>query len=213
MALGKRVVLASGNAGKLLELRQLLSGLDVQIVPQSELWINGVEETGLSFVENAIIKARNAARGTGLPAIADDSGLEVDVLGGEPGIRSARYAGKGAGDAANLRLLLERVAATGVDRPAARFQCAMAFMRYAADPMPAISQGTWEGWIVPEPRGDRGFGYDPVFFVPEYGCTSAELAPQIKNRISHRALAMRDLRVKLDEWADGRERSTHTGGR
>lgn len=201
MATAKRIVLASGNPGKLRELRHLLSGLDLDIVLQSELSVPEAAESGLSFVENAIIKARNAARCTGFPAVADDSGIEVDVLGGEPGIHSARYAGPAAGDRENLQLLIDRVVATGVDQPAARFQCAIAFLRHAADPMPIIAQGTWEGCIVLEARGANGFGYDPIFLVPDHGRTSAELAPEVKNRISHRARAMRELRAALSAWA------------
>lgn len=175
----------------------MMAGLDLDIVPQPDLAIPEAEESGNSFAANAVLKARHAARQAGLPAIADDSGLEVDALGGEPGIRSARYAGEGATDGQNLRLLLDRIARTGAVRPAARFQCAMAFVRDAADPSPVIAHGTWDGFLVMEPKGRNGFGYDPVFFVPTYGCTSAELPPEVKNRISHRARALAELRRAL----------------
>lgn len=197
----KRVVLASRNPGKLKEFRELMAGLDLEILPQSELPIPGAVETGASFVENAVLKARHASRHAGLPAIADDSGLEVDVLGGEPGIHSARYAGPDATDQQNLGLLLERIARSGAEHPAARFRCAVAWVNSAADPSPVIARGTWEGFVIGEPRGHNGFGYDPVFFVPTHGCTSAELPPEVKNRISHRGVAMAALRRKLSsKW-------------
>lgn len=197
MAAERRVVLASGNPGKLREFRDLMAELPWQVVPLSQFVVPEAAETGASFVENAILKARYAAHHTGLPAVADDSGLEVDVLAGEPGICSARYAGPAATDQENLRRLLDRIAATGADRPAARFQCAMAFMHSDSDAMPEIAQGTWDGYIVMQPRGSNGFGYDPVFFVPTHACTAAELPPEVKNRISHRAQAMNELRRKL----------------
>jgi XTP/dITP diphosphohydrolase len=192
-----RIVIASANPGKLRELAALLREWPVDLVSQSELGVTAADETGGSFVENALIKARHAAENAGLPAIADDSGIEVDVLGGAPGVRSARYAGPGAGDEDNLRLLLQRVRDTGIERPAARFRCAMVFVSHSGDAAPIIAQGTWEGWIAPEPRGRGGFGYDPVFFVPTHGCTSAELAPEVKNRISHRGQAMAALFLRL----------------
>jgi len=193
----QRIVIASSNAGKLRELTALLHEWPVQLVNQSDLGVTGVEESGASFVENAILKARHASGITGLPAIADDSGIEVDILDGAPGIRSARFAGPGAGDQKNLQLLLERVRATGVTNPAARFQCLMVFMTHAGDATPVIAQGTWSGHLAPEPRGSHGFGYDPIFFVPTHGCTSAELDPAIKNQISHRARAMAGLLQEL----------------
>jgi XTP/dITP diphosphohydrolase len=146
-----------------------------------------VEETGLSFVENAIIKARAAARHSGLPAIADDSGLEVDHLKGAPGIYSARYSG--AGDDANNARLLQELGATPEALRSARFQCVLVYMRHALDPSPVVCQASWEGFILFEPRGDRGFGYDPLFYIPEHNCSSAQLPPELKNRISHRAKA------------------------
>ncbi len=192
-----QIVIASGNTDKLSEIKALLNGLDIDVVPQSAFDISEADETGLSFVENAIIKARHAARLTKLPAIADDSGIEVDVLNGKPGIHSARYAGAGASDEMNLQLLLSRVRQTGEQYAIARFQCVMVYLRHAQDPTPLIAQGTWQGHLVDEPRGDFGFGYDPIFYVPDHGCTSAELPPQVKNSISHRAQALQLLLEKL----------------
>ena len=193
----KQVVLASENPGKLREMNELLNSLDIEVLPQSHFAVPEVAETGLSFVENSIIKARNAALHTNLPAIADDSGLEVDVLAGAPGIFSARYAGDSASDEENLELLIEMVKGTNEERPAARFQCSIVFLRNAEDAMPIIAQGTWNGHIVTTPKGDSGFGYDPVFYVPTHLCTSAELEPAEKNKISHRGQAMQELIDKL----------------
>ncbi len=181
------VVLASGNAGKLKELNRILGPLDMTLVSQAEFDVPEVPEDGLSFVENAIIKARAAAAHTGLPAIADDSGLEVDYLKGAPGIHSARYSGQG--DAANNAKLLHALEGVPDDQRGARFQCVLVFMRHAQDPTPVVCQGSWEGRILLEPRGVQGFGYDPLFYVPDQGCSSAELEPALKNRISHRARA------------------------
>lgn len=181
------VVLASGNAGKLRELGELLAPLAVTLKPQAQFHVPEVEENGLSFVENAIIKARAAAIHSDLPAIADDSGLEVDFLNGAPGIYSARYSGSGD-EANNLKLLAELGKAPREQRNA-RFQCALVYMRHGQDAMPLICQASWEGYILFEPRGDNGFGYDPLFYVPGQKCSSAELAPEVKNRISHRAQA------------------------
>ena len=185
------VVLASGNAGKLRELDKVLAPLDVSLQPQAQFNVPDAEETGLSFVENAIIKARAAAQHTGLPAIADDSGIEVDHLNGAPGIYSARYSG--AGDEANNVLLLQELGEIPEEQRSARFQCVLVYMRHALDPMPLICQGSWEGFILSEARGENGFGYDPLFYLPDYQCSSAQLAPGIKNRISHRAKASRLL--------------------
>lgn len=193
----QRIVLATGNAGKLREMQQLLAPLGFDIVAQRDLGVPDAEETGTTFVENAIIKARNATRHTGLPAIADDSGLEVDALQGEPGIYSARYAGAGAGDAENNARLLRELAARGTKDAAARFHCVLVFMRHAGDPVPLIAQGAWEGRIVDTPAGYRGFGYDPLFFCPDEGCTAAALPPERKNRVSHRAQAMASLVSQL----------------
>ena len=181
------VVLASGNPGKLRELGKILAPLSVTLTSQAEFDVPEVEENGLSFVENAIIKARAACEHTGLPAIADDSGLEVDYLNGAPGIHSARYSG--AGDAANNAKLLQELGNIPPPQRSARFQCVLVYMRHALDPTPLVCQASWEGRILTEPRGENGFGYDPLFFVPEYQCSSAELAPEVKNRVSHRAKA------------------------
>jgi XTP/dITP diphosphohydrolase len=187
----KKLVLASSNPGKLREFNAMLGALDLEVLPQSQFSIPDADETGLSFVENAILKARNAASHSQLPALADDSGLEVDALDGAPGIYSARYAGEGASDEANLRKLLGELREVPEGQRTARFQCVIAFMRHARDPVPLIAQGTWEGRILFEPRGSNGFGYDPVFFVPTQGCSSAELDPSVKNALSHRGQALR----------------------
>ncbi len=185
-----QIVLASNNQGKVREIGQMLAELELEVVPQSTFNIEDAEETGLTFVENAIIKARHASAAAGLPAIADDSGLEVDALNGAPGIYSARYAGKGASDEQNLQKLLNELENIPEEKRTARFQCLMVYMRHAQDPTPIICQGTWEGIITLEPRGDNGFGYDPVFFVPGHQCTSAQLAPKVKNQLSHRGQAL-----------------------
>ncbi len=192
-----KIVLASNNPGKVREFNELLAGAELQVVPQSEFGVPEIEETGLTFVENAILKARNAAAHTGLPAIADDSGLEVDVLHGAPGIYSARYAGTDADDEANLRKLLVALQEVAEAQRTARFQCLMVYLQHELDPTPLIFQGTWEGRILFEPRGDNGFGYDPVFYVPEQDCASAELLPEVKNRLSHRGQALRALVAAL----------------
>ena len=191
----KRIVLASGNDGKLKELRQILAKKDVTLIAQAEFAVSEVAETGLSFVENALIKARHACRETGLPAIADDSGIEVDALHGEPGIYSARYAGidgPAADTANNAKLLAELEQVAEQDRTA-RFQCVVVFLQHHEDPMPLICQGTWEGRILFSESGDNGFGYDPLFYVPTHDCASAELDPDIKNSLSHRGQALRKL--------------------
>lgn len=193
------MVLASGNRGKLAEFQSLLATLDIAVLPQSELAVPEAAETGLSFVENAIIKARNAARHTGLPALADDSGLEVDALDGAPGIHSARFAGDHGDDAANNRKLLSLMKDVPDDKRSARFQCVLVYLRRAEDPVPLICQGTWQGLIARQPGGDGGFGYDPLFFVPGRGCTVAELPADAKNRISHRARAMANLAASLQQ--------------
>jgi XTP/dITP diphosphohydrolase len=198
----QQIVIASNNRGKLKEIEALFVNQDISIVPQSSFDVPDADETGLSFVENAIIKARHAATLTNLPAIADDSGIEVDILNGTPGIYSARYAGVGASDEENLNLLLENVKQTGVQKAIARFQCVMVYLRHAGDPTPLIAQGTWQGYIAPEPKGENGFGYDPVFFVPDHDCTSAELAPEVKNNISHRGQALQLLLQKISAILD-----------
>jgi len=189
----KTIVLASNNPGKVREINQMLAGLSLTVKPQSEFGVPEAEETGLTFVENALLKARNASRLTGLPAIADDSGIEVDILNGAPGIYSARFAGKGASDEQNLRKLLTDLAAITEAERTARFQCLMVYLRHEFDPTPVICQGTWEGRILFEPRGSNGFGYDPIFFVPTHNCSSAELSPEVKNKLSHRGQALRAL--------------------
>lgn len=193
----EKVVLASGNAGKLREFDQLLGGLDITVVAQSAFDVPEADETGLSFVENAIIKARNASRHADLPALADDSGIEVDALRGAPGIRSARYAGEGASDRQNLEKLLDALDGVPEARRTARFQCVIVFIRHWSDPTPLICQGTWEGRILEEPRGENGFGYDPVFWVPGENCTSAQLDPAVKNQLSHRGQALAALLREL----------------
>jgi XTP/dITP diphosphohydrolase len=190
---GERIVLASNNAGKVREINQLLAEQQIEVVPQKEFAIPEAEETGLTFVENAILKARHATHLSGLPAIADDSGIEVDALRGAPGIYSARYAGVGAGDQANNEKLLQALKEVPEEQRSARFQCLMVYMAHAEDPTPIICQGTWEGRILFAPQGDNGFGYDPLFFVPGEGCSSAELTPEVKNRLSHRGQALRKL--------------------
>lgn len=189
----QRVVLATNNPGKAREFNVLLADCGYEVVPQSVFNVESVEETGLSFVENAILKARHAARCTGLPAIADDSGIEVDALHGAPGIYSARYAGLAASDADNVVKLLAALDGVADAARTARFQCLLVYMRHADDPTPLICQGTWEGRITHAPRGEHGFGYDPVFYVPQQRCTAAELPPGEKNRLSHRAQALAQL--------------------
>jgi XTP/dITP diphosphohydrolase len=194
---GEHIVLASNNAGKVREINQLLASRQIQVVPQSEFGVPEAEETGLSFVENAILKARNAAEHSGLAAIADDSGIEVDALRGAPGIYSARFAGAGASDAANLEKLLEELQGVPESERGARFQCLMVYLRHAEDPTPIICQGTWEGVIASSPAGANGFGYDPVFWVPSQGCTAAQLPAEVKNGLSHRGQALQKLLLAL----------------
>ncbi|MFV2060694.1 MAG: XTP/dITP diphosphatase [Gammaproteobacteria bacterium] len=189
----KKVVLASNNQGKVREIAQMVTNLKLEVVPQSDFNVIDVEETGLTFVENAILKARHAAMVTGLPTIADDSGIEVDFLKGAPGIYSARYSGEDASDKENLNKMLLALENVSKEQRTARFQCLMVFMQHADDPTPFIAQGTWEGVITEEPMGDNGFGYDPVFFVPDHNCTAAQLSSDIKNSISHRGQALKRL--------------------
>jgi XTP/dITP diphosphohydrolase len=192
-----RIVLATGNAGKLRELQALLLPRGVEVVAQSQFTSVSAEETGLSFVENAILKARHAARASGLPAVADDSGIEVDALDGAPGIYSARYAGPQASDQENLDKLLHAIRDVPPSRRGARYCCALAFMRWDLDPSPLVCQAGWEGRLIDTPRGAGGFGYDPIFELPDRGLTAAELSPIEKNLISHRAQALRELLEKL----------------
>ena len=192
-----KVVLATNNAGKARELNAMLAGSGIEIVPQSALKVTEIEETGQSFIENALLKARNAAAQTGLAAIADDSGLEVDALDGAPGIHSARYAGPGTSDAANLNKLLQALKGIPPERRGARFRCVIVYIRQPGDPAPLICEGVWEGHILETPRGQNGFGYDPVFLVPDTDCSSAELAQEAKNRLSHRGQALAKLIAEL----------------
>ncbi len=194
----QRVVLASSNKGKVREFSELLADRDMTVVPQSDFAVPDADETGLTFVENAILKARNAAAHTDLPAIADDSGLEVDFLNGAPGIYSARYAGEG-GSAANNMKLLQALSGVEKEQRGARFQCLLVYLRHADDPTPIICQGTWEGRILTSVRGEEGFGYDPLFFVPEEGCSAAELSAERKNELSHRGQALRCLLAALSK--------------
>ncbi|WP_200238284.1 RdgB/HAM1 family non-canonical purine NTP pyrophosphatase [Lamprobacter modestohalophilus] len=193
------IVLASDNAGKLREIESLLAPAGLHLIPQGQLGIGSAEETGLTFVENAILKARHAARCSGRAAIADDSGIEVDALQGAPGIYSARYAGAESSDEANCEKLLQALAEQPGAHRSARFQCVMVYLRHADDPTPLICQGTWEGLILDAPRGQRGFGYDPIFGVPTHGMSSAELEPETKNALSHRGQALRALVASLLE--------------
>ncbi|MES9884931.1 MAG: XTP/dITP diphosphatase [Sedimenticola sp.] len=194
---GEQIVLASNNAGKVREINQLLAEQSIKVLPQREFDIPEADETGLTFVENAILKARHAAALSGLPAIADDSGIEVDALKGAPGIYSARFAGPGCNDQDNNVKLLEALKDVPEAERSARFQCVMVYMRHAEDPTPVICQGSWEGRILTAPQGDNGFGYDPLFLVPDEGCTSAELSADQKNRLSHRGQALRKLMAAL----------------
>ncbi|MCC8472904.1 RdgB/HAM1 family non-canonical purine NTP pyrophosphatase [Xanthomonas arboricola] len=193
----KQLVLASGNAGKLEELRAMLVDLPLRIVAQGELGVDDVPETGLTFVENALIKARHASAVTGLPALADDSGLIVDALGGAPGLYSARYAGSPTDAQANNAKLLDAMRAVPAERRSARFYAVIVLLRHPEDPQPLIAEGSWEGVITTEPRGTGGFGYNPVFLDPLHGLTAAEMDTALKNRLSHRAVALATLQHKL----------------
>ena len=193
----KQILLASNNLGKIREVREILAEHYLAVIPQSDLNIADAAETGLTFVENAIIKARHAARLSRLPALADDSGLEVDALNGAPGVFSARYAGSGATDADNNAKLIQTLHGIPHNQRTARFRCVMAYLRHADDPSPVIAEGIWEGVMLDVPRGSEGFGYDPYFFVPDKECTSAELSLEIKNRLSHRGQALRRMAAEL----------------
>ncbi|MBV1931930.1 MAG: RdgB/HAM1 family non-canonical purine NTP pyrophosphatase [Porticoccaceae bacterium] len=189
----EKIVLASNNLGKVKEFQTLLKHADIELRPQADFNISEADETGLSFVENAIIKARHASEQAQLPAIADDSGLEVDFLKGAPGIYSSRFAGEHASDADNNAKLLELLAELPPAQRSARFQCLLVYLRHPQDPTPTICQGTWEGHILTSAQGDNGFGYDPLFFVPERQCSSAQLSAEDKNQLSHRGKAMKLL--------------------
>ncbi len=189
----QRTVLASNNPCKLREIQAMLDPQRYLLVAQSDLQIGEIAETGTTFVENAIIKARHAARESGCCALADDSGIEVDALQGAPGVHSARYAGNHASDASNNEKLLAELAGIPDHERSARFHCVIVYMRHALDPVPILCQGAWEGRILHEAMGDNGFGYDPLFYVPTHGCSSAQLDPAEKNRISHRGQALQKL--------------------
>lgn len=195
----KKIVMASNNAGKLKEFQILLSRCGFDVRPQAEFNLESVEETGLSFVENAILKARHACEHTGLPALADDSGIEVDALNGAPGIYSARFAGVDASDEDNNQALLSALSQYENEQRRARYQCILVFMRHAKDPTPIIASGSWEGEILKYASGTGGFGYDPLFWVPSHQCASAQLSKEEKNRVSHRAIAMQKLLEQLPQ--------------
>ncbi|CAE6915637.1 Pyrophosphatase that catalyzes the hydrolysis of nucleoside triphosphates to their monophosphate derivatives [Vibrio sp. B1FLJ16] len=197
----KKIVLATGNQGKVREMADLLSDFGFEVLAQSEFNVTDVAETGTTFIENAIIKARHAAQETGLPAIADDSGLEVDFLNGAPGIYSARYAGENATDRENLEKLLTAMEGVPEQERTARFHCVLVLMRHKDDPTPVVCHGVWEGRILTEAQGENGFGYDPVFFVPEDECASAELEPARKKQLSHRGKALKSLFAQLSAHA------------
>ncbi|MFN5744910.1 MAG: RdgB/HAM1 family non-canonical purine NTP pyrophosphatase [Methylococcaceae bacterium] len=192
-----RILLASNNPGKLREIRAMLAAHGIAVLAQSDFSISEAEETGLTFIENALIKARHAAAIAGVPVIADDSGLEVDALAGAPGVYSARYAGVGASDADNNALLLSELAGVPLHRRTARFRCVMVYLRHAHDPSPLIAQGVWDGLILDQARGEQGFGYDPLFLLADRDCTSAELQAEEKNRLSHRGKALHSLVAQM----------------
>jgi len=193
----KKIILASGNAGKVREINKLLSEHGITVVPQTEFGVPEAVEDGLTFVENALKKARHAAKLTGLPAIADDSGIEVDALGKRPGIYSARYSGEGATDTKNNEKMLTELEGVAEENRTARYWCVMIYLENENDPTPIITQGTLEGRILTAPKGDGGFGYDPIFWLPEQQCAAAELSMDAKNKISHRAIALNALAEKL----------------
>lgn len=193
----QRLVLASSNVGKLREFNSLLTDFGFEVVRQADLGVTDAEETGLSFVENALLKARHASQVTGLAALADDSGLVVDALDGQPGIYSARFAGQPTNDAANNAKLLAALKAVPPEQRTARFRCCIVLVRYPTDPVPLIAEASWEGQILTELKGQQGFGYDPLFYVPSHACTAAELDSIEKNRISHRGQALQRLQALL----------------
>ena len=197
--LPSKIILASNNVGKLCEFKNLFSEININITPQSEFNVEDAVEDGLSFVENAIIKARHAAKVTQHAAIADDSGIEIDALNGEPGIYSARFSGTHGDDKGHNQLVLKKMAGIAYEQRSARFQCVLAYMRHENDPTPLVCQASWEGFILEDARGENGFGYDPLFYVPEHNCSSAQLPKELKNKISHRAKALQLLLAALTE--------------
>lgn len=196
----EKIVIASGNKGKIREFQHIFTDFHIEVIPQTQFNVSNVAETGLTFVENAILKARHAAQQTQLPALADDSGIEVDALQGVPGLYSARFAGENASDEQNNTLLLEKLRDIPESQRTARFQCIIVFMRHALDATPLICQGTWEGYILTQARGENGFGYDPLFFVPTHQCSSAQLAPEVKNQISHRGQALQMFKQQVNKY-------------
>ncbi len=196
----EKIVLASNNAGKAREITEILASYHISVVPQSEFGVPEIPETGLTFVENALLKARNACHHTGLPALADDSGIEIDALKGAPGIYSARFAGENASDEENLQKVLTELKDIPEAQRNARFQCLMVLLQHENDPTPLIFQGTWEGQILNKPQGENGFGYDPVFYVPEHQCSSAQLTAEQKNALSHRGQALKALAEKMKSF-------------
>jgi XTP/dITP diphosphohydrolase len=195
--------LASGNKGKVREIRALLGDSDIEVISQGELGVESIEETGTTFVENALLKARHAALKTGLPAIADDSGLAVEALAGAPGIHSARFAGPNADDQANVDELLAALAETPDQQRGARFHCVIVAMLSARDPAPLISHADWPGRIARVRAGESGFGYDPVFYIPDLDATAAQIPPELKNKVSHRGRALAKLQTALQEKLAG----------
>lgn len=199
--MNKTLVLASNNAGKIKEFNALLSDLGFDVKAQKEFAVEDADETGLSFIENAILKARHACEKTGLPALADDSGIEVDYLDGAPGIYSARFAGEHGNNQANNELLLQKLAGVPTEQRSARFHCVLAYMRHKDDPTPKVFHGVWEGRILESLAGQEGFGYDPLFYVPECDCSAASLPKEVKNQISHRAKALKQLLAAFQQDA------------
>ncbi|WP_417595935.1 RdgB/HAM1 family non-canonical purine NTP pyrophosphatase [Oceanospirillum sp.] len=195
--MSQKLVLASGNKGKLKEFGEVLAPLGFEVVPQSEYNVPEVDETGLTFIENALLKAREASRISGQPAMADDSGIEVDALNGAPGIYSARFSGEGATDAKNNAKLLEELQGLPQSKRTARYWCVLVYLRHANDPTPIIAQGSWEGRILEAPEGEGGFGYDPLFYIENLNCTAASMEPEEKNKHSHRGKATLDLVSQL----------------
>jgi len=188
-----KIMLATKNPGKIKEITKILSSSDIELFSHKDFEIPEVEETGMTFVENALLKARSSSHVTGLPSIADDSGIEVDYLNARPGVKSARYSGKNASNESNNKKLLKELQGVPLEKRAARYRCVIVFTRFKNDPFPVISMGSWEGFIATSPRGSNGFGYDPIFFLPDLGKTSAELSDEDKNMISHRAIALKGI--------------------